>query len=272
MPVTKFLPLICLCLASLPTWAQFPPSPPAVLFGRVTDETGALIDDGSSEIVFFDGTSAMSPEITRVLLTQHPTRNESYRVEFSNPSAISLLGAKLQRGGQLLDLLVTPASPFNYDPVSGDLLRFDFIIGTDSDADGLPDAWEHTQAALAGLSQDLARLSPTGDFDHDGLTDLAELLVGTIATDFSSQSNLRLTGLASDGWLNLSFDVLVGRRYRVFRHNTPDYSTADLAPLALTSSRVNLPTSVTPSENGRLNLAVAPLAAPNSTFLRVVVD
>lgn len=55
----------------------------------------------------------------------------------------------------------------------------------DLDADGLPDEWEFSFAAI----NDLADLAPTGDFDDDGLSDLAEYQRGTNPDDRDSDGD-----------------------------------------------------------------------------------
>ena len=63
--------------------------------------------------------------------------------------------------------------------------------GLDSDADGLPDAWENSYApGAAGLG-----VSPSADWDHDGLTDIQEFQLGTDPANPSD--NLTLTKTAS---------------------------------------------------------------------------
>jgi hypothetical protein len=66
--------------------------------------------------------------------------------------------------------------------------------GTDSDGDGIADAWElfYTNTLTAFIA--------TSDADHDGFTDLQEYLAGTNPLD--SNDNLRITTFTREGTYN----------------------------------------------------------------------
>lgn len=74
---------------------------------------------------------------------------------------------------------------------------FAFDLRSDSDSDGLPDLWE--QRIISAEAGDgvttLAHVTPTSDFDQDGLTDLQEWQMGTNPMSIDSD----LDGM-SDGW------------------------------------------------------------------------
>jgi hypothetical protein len=65
--------------------------------------------------------------------------------------------------------------------------------GADSDADGLPDAWE---IAVAG---NLETLSGSRDADHDDESDLAEYIAGTSPLDPNDVLALQITNVAAAG-------------------------------------------------------------------------
>lgn len=60
--------------------------------------------------------------------------------------------------------------------------------GRDSDGDGIPDAWEISHVG------NLTSLTATGDFDHDGQSDLEEYLADTDPTD--PADNLRIVSFS----------------------------------------------------------------------------
>ncbi len=82
--------------------------------------------------------------------------------------------------------------------------------GEDSDGDGIPDAWELTYATSLDV------FSATGDYDHDGVTDLEEYLADTDPTD--PNDYLRIVSLAptreSDA-LQLTWTTRPTRTYRI---------------------------------------------------------
>ncbi|MAT45814.1 MAG: hypothetical protein CMO35_00105, partial [Verrucomicrobiaceae bacterium] len=67
-------------------------------------------------------------------------------------------------------------------PITGDT--------TDSDEDGMPDAWEDQWAAI----NDLDQLTATGDFDQDGSPDVTEFTAGTDPTDDDTDDDGLLDG------------------------------------------------------------------------------
>ena len=67
-------------------------------------------------------------------------------------------------------------------PITGDT--------TDSDGDGMPDAWEDQWAAI----NDLDQLTATGDFDQDGSPDVTEFTAGTDPTDDDTDDDGLLDG------------------------------------------------------------------------------
>ena len=75
-------------------------------------------------------------------------------------------------------------------------------ISTDSDGDGLPDAWEYANFGSGNLSE-----SATGDYDLDFASNLFEYQSGTNPADPASYPDADDDGL-NDGWENLYFNNL----------------------------------------------------------------
>src|SRR3954462_9642253 len=67
---------------------------------------------------------------------------------------------------------------YQYD-VSGNLKLSQNSVIADSDNDGMADSWENS--FFTTLARD-----GTGDFDNDGMSDLAEFLAGTLPNNASS--------------------------------------------------------------------------------------
>src|SRR5205085_1519075 len=84
--------------------------------------------------------------------------------------------------------------------------RSNVSTAADSDNDGLPDDWE--LAHFGNLSRD-----GSGDFDGDGLTDLAEFQAGTNPNDASDTLRLEITLGTTDTLLR--FSAIAGHNYRV---------------------------------------------------------
>jgi hypothetical protein len=94
--------------------------------------------------------------------------------------------------------------------------------GTDSDHNGLPDAWERQNFGHLGVD-------PNADPDHDGMSNYAEYLAGTDPNNGADY--LHITSYARVGTYNtLWWTAKPTRLYRVERRDalTPAYPWADL--------------------------------------------
>lgn len=116
----------------------------------------------------------------------------------------------------------------------------------DADGDGMDDAWEITYFGSTSRNG-------TGDFDNDGMTDLAEFLAGTKPNDNSS--SLRLTVIRLNPTV-LRFDAVAAKPYSVEFKNR------------ITDSTWSLVQSV-PSGSARAVLVTNTVAGTTSRFYRV---
>jgi hypothetical protein len=125
------------------------------------------------------------------------------QVSFSNAAPGQALQAEPGRA-----LVRRDAARFSDDPANWSV-SFPNPGDADSDGDGLPDAWE----ARHGLDSASANgeQGANGDPDHDGFSNLQELLSGTGPRDPSS--HLSLEAVAAPGVVQLSFPMSPGRAY-----------------------------------------------------------
>lgn len=95
---------------------------------------------------------------------------------------------------------------YTYDP-TGNLTRRSITTFVDTDGDGMDDNWEI--AHFGNLSRD-----GTGDFDGDGMSDLAEYLAGTDPTN--ANSYLKVTAITTGGGGALiTWGAISGKNYRL---------------------------------------------------------
>jgi len=96
---------------------------------------------------------------------------------------------------------------YTYDP-AGNLTLRAIVISTDTDGDGMDDAWE------LQYFTDLSR-NGSGDFDGDGATDLAEFLAGTLPNNAASVFKILPNPSVASGSVTVQWQAVTGRTYRL---------------------------------------------------------
>ena len=135
--------------------------------------------------------------------------------------------------------------------------RLNLLRIVDTDANGLPDWWEKLYlGALTGTD-------PSGDSDHDGLTNLQEFLAGT--SPANAQDRLRISSLVKanvGGGFTVTWSAVEGRTYKV------QYATT-LGGIW----QLDLPASQLTATAGQTSLNYTDTAASAATvrFYRVVL-
>ncbi len=94
------------------------------------------------------------------------------------------------------NIWTSPSGTYQFVEATGVLSR----ISSDSDGDGLPDAWEYANFGAGNLSE-----SATGDFDLDFATNLSEYQSGTNPANPASYPDADDDGL-NDGWEKFYFN------------------------------------------------------------------
>jgi hypothetical protein len=217
-----------LLLISLSTFVAYEaysgyPMPPAVTYGLIRDEYGHPLLHGSSAwLVKADTPTNICAGHTIEGLIR-PDVNYRLSLELENEPPLmreyaALVGTPMQiivKIGE--DVQPLTPSPFFNAPAAGTSRRIDFCTGVDSDNDGLPDAWEWLIIAWSeGLYSSLADITPDGDLDNDGMTNLQEFLAGTnplLATDLLKVTNLER--VKDSNRMAITFTTVENRRYRV---------------------------------------------------------
>lgn len=95
-------------------------------------------------------------------------------------------------------------------------VRCDLIVGTDADADGLPDEYEELLMYYYdadGRGSSLSDIKPTDDFDGDGFSNLQEFQSGTIPVLGNDFLTITRFAPAENGLMALSFLSAPGRTY-----------------------------------------------------------
>lgn len=207
------------------TLQAFPPAPHKTLHGMVRDEYGnALRLDGAS-VVF----SKNGKQVLRVPIQASTLLNQNYqirlRMDMQRPGTIKYNDLAQNPGEQFTlsvrinDILYQPIEMSTPPTVGkpGERTRLDLTLGVDSDGDGIPDAWKISQLYAAGIMPDengwrLDLLDRDGDFDGDGISNFAEYIAGTYATDANDYLSLKLVEKQQSS-VRLSFYSIIGKTY-----------------------------------------------------------
>jgi hypothetical protein len=242
-------------LASAISATAFPPAPFHTVHGMVRDEYGrALKIDGASVVFSQAGRQLQVPIEAGSLLNQN--YQIRLRMDMQRPGTVTYNDLAQNPGQQFTlsvrinDILYQPIEMSRAPTVGkpGERSRINLTLGVDSDGDGIPDAWKISQLYAAGILPDengwpLHLLRPDGDFDGDGISNFAEYIAGTYATDPTDFLALKLVEKQPNS-VRLSFYSIIGKSYslqsstdmRTWR-DTPHYTrnpepTADAAPTA----------------------------------------
>lgn len=240
-----------LLVSSLPLWA-FPPAPPTTLYGIVRGEFGYALQDGNTDLLLLgDGV-----EVARTTIQDLGVPHENYRLALPidlNPSIGTYKPGTVsgdpeveyvlvaERGGIRIPVLDANTGIEGFVPNPGGLFRLDLSLGTDTDGDALPDAWERFQVLSGGPVQEdpLTLLFFDGDFDGDGLTDWEEYVAGTFAFLFSDSLSFRIVDVGADGLTEVEFLAVDGKTYtiecsdQVGQWRTVEFETIANTPLNL---------------------------------------
>jgi len=92
--------------------------------------------------------------------------------------------------------------------------RVDLTLGTDSNGDGIPDAWELAFMAMVGTNLPLSSLTANTILTPDGLTLQQQFLLGTALFDPGDPLRLVFVGFAGTSPI-LQFPTVTGRSYTI---------------------------------------------------------
>lgn len=237
------LAVLAACLAATPLQpaSAFPPAPFKTIHGMVRDEFGhALRVDGASVVFFQNGKEVLRSPIRPSSL---PNQNYQFRLRMDMlRSGTANYSDLAQNPGRTFTLAIEVNSVL-YHPIEmstppqvgkpGERTRINLTLGADANGDGLPDAWQQSQLYAADIMPDengwrYDLLGRDGDFDGDGITNYAEYIAGTYATDGADFLALKIVEKQKTS-VRLGFRSIIGKTYTL--ETSPDMKTWRTTPL-----------------------------------------
>jgi len=217
--------LVGIAAFTTPELRAFPPAPFHTLYGMVRDENGNALDVAGASVVFFrDGVEVLRETIGATTALDHNYQFR-LRMDMQRPgtsaytSLANTTGATFTVGVRIHDIVYYPIEMSVSRSVGnpGERIRLDLTLGVDSDGDGLPDAWEQSQLYAGGIPPgpdgwDLSLIDRDGDFDGDGVSNWAEYIAGTYASDPTDHLALQVVETLP-GYLRLRFFGIYGKTY-----------------------------------------------------------
>lgn len=210
-------------LSAAASLVAFPPAPYYTIYGDVRDEFGYLIPAGTASVVFYYG----GHEVARHPLMGATGADFNYQIRMrldANRSGTQVYTSSVVNSGAAYTLAVDIAGVLFYPleittpptvGVAADRRRLDLTLGEDLDHDGLPDAWERMQLYYAGLdSNDLSLMTPSGDLDGDGQSNLQEYIAGTFASDAQETFSLKMKAVTATQ-ADFEFFTITSKVYRL---------------------------------------------------------
>ncbi len=222
--------------------AAFPPAPSYVIYGMVRDQVGATLKVDGAEIVLLRD----SVEIGRAAIHTDLRADSNYELQIRidrNPAVTRSYSDKAVAARGVFSLKVVMNGQ-NFFPIEasgvlrtghgGERVRLDLNLGADTNADGLPDAWQEWQLHQAGRRPgqpgwDINLVTRDGDFDGDGTSNWLEYLAGTFAGDAAERFELRMTSRNAAA-VAFEFYGITGKVYSI--EQSADLQTWTLAPLS----------------------------------------
>ena len=216
--------IISLLAASVWSAFAYPPAPHHLFYGMVRDEFGTPINDPNAVIILVTAGGARIK--TQIVPGLEPGVNYRLAVPMDSGITSDLYKPTALKPFVPFMIQVVIAGVTNLPiEMTGNLSQMgqpgkrtllNLTLGEDLNGDGLPDAWQRL------INADLSKVTPNGDSDKDGLTNLQEYLAGTYAFDPKDGFSLTIVGFNSGAPL-FEFLAIRGRTYTL--HGSPDLKT-----------------------------------------------
>lgn len=219
-----------LMLVFPPLANAFPPAPHHLIYGTVRDQYGTPLMTDQVLVILQAPNGAQSS----TTIVPGIAFDQNYQLQVPMDSGLTadpyepdalVAGAFFQIYvvvGTTTNLPIQMTGNFSKLGQPGGQTRIDLTLGIDSNADGIPDAWELAFLATIGSNLSLANLTASTRLTPDGLTLLQQFYAGTYPFNPQEPFIVSLIGL-NHGAPLLQFPTMTGRYYTLF--GSPDLQT-----------------------------------------------
>ena len=279
--ISRFL---CLSFFGSLMLSAYPPAPPTTTFGKVRGTFGFGISDGLTDLLFL----ADDKEVSRVTISETGAFGVNYRLTLPidlnpakgvyrlaavTPNSSIIYSFAAERNGKRIPISKVETIGSDDPLEAGKVRKINFVLGEDTDGDGLPDDWERFQAGVLGAFEGdpLDLFSATGDYDKDGLSDRDEYIAGTFALLFEDGLNFKVSKVFVSRRTELSFLAIDGKSYRI--ESTSDFDKWTPVEFSLPEDPVNTTFVFTPKNTDNQFVIAEPAAGGDArVFYRLLVD
>ena len=209
-------------LSATSTFA-FPPAPNGLIYGMVKDQYGTPLTDPNDQVILqtpggvqVSGTIQPGLAIGVNYLLNVPMDAGTVAGTYNASALVAATQYKLVVGvgaSTNLPMEMTGAYAVLGNPAS--LTRQNLTLGTDSNGDGIPDAWENVFLSEVGTNLALAKINPNADYAHDGRTLKQEYLLGNYPYNPGDNFSVQLVG-QNAGSATLAFTTMTARSYTAY--------------------------------------------------------
>lgn len=211
-----------LALPFCPNGYAFPPAPYHLVYGNIRDRYGSPLSASGVQVVLQTPSGIMIAG--QIIPGFMPGVNYEIKVPMDAGQTPGPYQPNALFAGTTFKLTVVVSGvtnipiEMNGSSVSlsepGKSTRVDLTLGTDSNNDGLPDAWELAFLATLHLNIPLNSLNANLDLAHDGKTLRSEFLLGSYPFDPTRLCKISLLGFLN-GCPMFSFPTVTGRYYSI---------------------------------------------------------
>jgi hypothetical protein len=214
------------------------PQPAYTLYGLASDEYGWPYLTNATVTLWLNNASNQAYTVAGMV---SPGVNFQFNVSLDSGVNGDRYFSKAGRAGDQVritlrvngaDKVIVPSTPLPLLGRPGQIRSINLTAGTDSAGDGLPDEWKQwiIQSGVNPSLRNINDVTPNGDADGDGVSNLDEYRAGTDPASALDYFFLEDVSSADPGRLQFTFLTIPGKTYSVLATDLAFPGTFDWQP------------------------------------------